>query len=133
MKNNIIDIYSLTPSQEGMYAQYYQNRDTKTYQLQNISEISKAVDLSLLEKSVELLSLRHQVLKSAFTVLKATGAIKQVILETRKPAFTVIKENNNYSEELLNEIVKTRSDFSDDTLTESELDELMNLFDGEEF
>ena len=29
-------------------------------------------------------------------------------------------------------VVKTRSDFSDDTLTASELDELMNLFDGEE-
>ena len=93
MKNNIKDIYSLTPSQEGMYAQYYQNRDTKTYQLQNLSRISKEVDLEILSKSVELLSVRHQVLKSAFTVLKSTGAIKQVILENRKPAFTVISRD----------------------------------------
>ena len=103
--DNIEYINSLTPSQEGMYAQYFQNRDTKTYQLQNMSRISKDVDLSLLEKSVELLSVRHQVLKSAFTVLKSTGAIKQVILENRKPAFTVVTLDEAFSEDTLNTVV----------------------------
>ena len=89
MKNNIKDIYSLTPSQEGMYAQYFQSQGTKTYQLQNVTSISKDVDPEILRKSVELLALRHEVLKTAFVVLKSTGAIKQVILENRHPDVTV--------------------------------------------
>ena len=117
--NNIKDISSLTPSQEGMYAQYFQNRDTKTYQLQNMSRISKDVDLELLGQSVELLSLRHQVLKSAFTVLKSTGAIKQVILENRKPAFTVIKENVNYTKEALDTVVSENTKSSLDLQKDS--------------
>ena len=76
MKSNIKDIYSLTPSQEGLYAQYFQSTDTKTYQLQNVTKIDKRTDLELLRKSVEMRSVRHDVLKSAFTVLKSTGAIK---------------------------------------------------------
>ena len=63
MNSNIKDVYGLTPSQEGIYAQYFQSTDTKTYQLCNLCKISKAVDLETLEKSVELLSLRHEVLK----------------------------------------------------------------------
>ena len=102
--NNIIDIYSLTPSQEGIYAQYFQNKSTQTYQLQSVIKIDKNASPELLEKSLELLSVRHRVLKSAFTVLK-TGAIKQVILADRKPEFTVVQQNEAYSQELLDRIV----------------------------
>ena len=106
MKNsNIKDVYSLTPAQEGMFAQCFRNDTTKTYHLQIISRISKAVDLTVLEKSVEFLSLRHPVLKTAFTILKSTGAIKQVILENRKPEFTVLEFDESFSEEALNKIV----------------------------
>ena len=106
MNNNIKDIYSLTPSQEGVYAQYFQRRDTKTYQLQNLCRINKEADLDKLQKSVELLSARHQVLKTAFTVLKSTGAIKQVILQNRKPKFTVITQDEPYTEEVLKKIIE---------------------------
>ena len=104
MNNNIKDIYPLTPSQEGMYAQYFRNTDTKTYHLQNLSRINKGTDIERLKKSVELLSLRHQVLKSAFTVLKS-GAIKQVILQNRIPEFTVIGKEEPYSQAVLEETV----------------------------
>ncbi len=104
--DDIKDIYSLTPSQEGMYAQYFQSTDTKTYQLQNVCRINKETDLDKLQKSIELLSVRHQVLKSAFTVLKSTGAIKQVILESRKPSFTVLSQDEPFTQEALNELVK---------------------------
>ena len=119
MNSNIIDIYSLTPSQEGMYAQYFQNQDTKTYQLQNISRISKDVDLKLLEKSVELLSVRHQVLKSAFTVLKSTGAIKQVILENRKPFFAIVSLDESFSQEALDKAVEENTKSALDLQTDS--------------
>ena len=49
-----------------------------------------------------------------------------------------MREFKNKIEELVNactmtdSVIKTRSDFSDDELTENELDELMDLFDWEE-
>ena len=105
MKSNIKDIYSLTPSQEGLYAQYFQSTETKTYQLQSLTRINKETNLELISKSVELLSLRHEVLKSAFTVLKSTGAIKQVILDNRKPEFSIITKDESYNQETLDKLV----------------------------
>ena len=120
MNSNIKDIYSLTPSQEGIYAQYFQNADSKTYHLQNLFRISRETDLSLLEKSVELLSLRHEVLKTAFTVLKSTGAIKQVILENRKPKFSILSQGEPFSQNVLDKIIdedkKTPLDLQKDSL-----------------
>ncbi|MBQ3135945.1 MAG: amino acid adenylation domain-containing protein [Clostridia bacterium] len=106
MNSNIKDIYGLTPSQEGIYTQYFQNTDTKTYQLKSLYEISKKVDLSVFEQSVELLSFRHRTLKTAFTVLKSTGAIKQVILENRKPCFETIRKEEPFSPLLLDNILR---------------------------
>ncbi len=105
MNSNIKDVYSLTPSQEGIYAGYFQSSDTKTYHLQSLCRISNATDLNMLKKSVELLALRHQVLKTAFTVLKSTGAIKQVVLENRKPEFSIIRQDEPFSEMALNRII----------------------------
>ncbi len=105
MKSNIKDVYSLTPSQEGMYAQYFQSADTKTYHFQNLCRISKETDLDILKKSVELLSHRHQILKTAFTVLKSTGAIKQVILENRKPKFSILPQGELFSQSALDNII----------------------------
>ncbi len=102
--NSIEDVYALTPSQEGIYAQYFQSTDTKTYQLQNLCRISKEADLEMLKKSVDLLSIRHQALKTAFTVLKS-GAIKQVILENRNPEVAVFSYNEPFSQDMLDKLV----------------------------
>ena len=42
---DIKDIYALTPSQKGMYAQYFQSTDTKTYQLQSVCRIEKETSI----------------------------------------------------------------------------------------
>ena len=119
MNSNIKDIYNLTPSQEGIYAQYFRSNNTKTYQLQNLIKIDKNTDLETLRKSVELLSLRHQILKSAFTVLKS-GVIKQVILENRIPEFIVVPYNEPFSQKkldkLINEDSKRTLDLQKDSL-----------------
>ena len=109
MNSNIKDIYNLTPSQEGIYAQYFQSNNTKTYQLQNLIKIDKNTDLEILRKSVELLSLRHQILKSAFTVLKS-GAIKQVILENRTPEIIVVSYNEPFSQDKLDKLINEDSE-----------------------
>ena len=105
MNSNIKDVYGLTPSQEGIYAGYFQSSSTKTYHLQGLCRISKNTDTDLIRKSVELLSLRHPVLKTAFAVLKSTGAVKQVILENRKPEFSILLKNEPYSEMTLDSII----------------------------
>lgn len=105
MKSNIKDIYGLTPSQEGIYVQYFQCDDPKTYHFHTLCKINKEADTELIKKSAELLFLRHQVLKTAITVLKSTGAIKQVILENRQPEFVDVSFNVPFSQEVLDEVI----------------------------
>lgn len=105
MNNNIKDVYGLTPSQEGIYFQYFKNAETKTYQLYYLCSINKETDLDIIKKCVELLSVRHRVLKTAFTVLKSTGVIKQVILENRYPEFSIIRFDGKFSDNSLESIL----------------------------
>ena len=106
MNGNVIkDIYPLTPSQEGIYAQYFRDTSSKTYRLQSLCRISNNADINRIKTSAELLSVRHEVLKTAFTALKSTGAIKQVILENRNAEIRTIKKNINFSESIIKEIV----------------------------
>ena len=106
MNSNIKDIYSLTPAQEGIYIQHFQSGDSKIYHFHSLCEISKEADLNLVKKSVELLFLRHPVLKTAFALLKSTNSIKQVILENRTAEVVVLSHNEPFSQNLLDEIVK---------------------------
>lgn len=103
--SNIEDIYGLTPSQEGMYAQYFQSADSKAYRLQSLCKINKESDFDILAESVELLSLRHRIFRTAFTVLKSSGAIKQVILENRKPIFNIFTKAEPFSQKVLENII----------------------------
>ncbi len=102
---NVRDIYPVTAVQEGIYAQYFRSTDTKTYQLQNVCRISKEADPDLFRKSVALIFLRHPVLNTAFTVLKTTGTIKQVVLANRMPQITIVEREEPFSREALNRII----------------------------
>ena len=106
MNSNIKDVYSLTPAQEGIYIQYLQSDDAKTYHFHTLCEIDKDADLDLLKQSVELLFLRHPILKTAFAVLKSTNTIKQVILENREPEFTVMSQGTAFSQKTLDDIIQ---------------------------
>ncbi len=106
MNNNIKDIYSLTPAQEGIYVQHFQSGDAKIYHFHSLFEIDKDADLNLIKKSIELLFLRHPVLKTAFAFLKSTNVIKQVILENRTAEVTVLSQDKMFSQSVLDEIVK---------------------------
>ena len=116
---NIEDIYSLTASQEGIYAQYFQNTDTKTYHLQNLCRISKDADPDILTKSIDMLSLRHPVLKTAVTTLKTSGNIKQVILSDRKPELRIINIDASFSQDALDKIISDDTDKSLDLKNDS--------------
>ena len=106
MNSNIKDIYSLTPAQEGIYFQYLQIGDAKIYHFHSLCEINREADIDLIKKSVELLFLRHPVLKSAFAFLKSTNSIKQVILENRTAEVVVLSQDKPFSQAVLDEIVE---------------------------
>ena len=112
--SNIIDIYGLTPVQEGIYAQYYQNTDTQAYQLRFLLRMSKEADLSLVRESIGFLALRHDVLKSAFAVSKSTGAVKQVVLQNRVPVFRVLSLNTAFTQKEMEAILAQDSDITFD-------------------
>ncbi len=105
MNSNIKDVYGLTPAQEGIYVQYFQSDDPKTYHFHTLCKINKETNTDMIKKSAELLFLRHQALKTAFTVLKSTGAIKQVILENRQPEFVVLAPDEPFSQKVLDNII----------------------------
>ena len=109
MNSNIKDVYSLTPAQEGIYVQHFQNNDAKTYHFHSLFEISKNSDLNLIKTSIELLLLRHPVLKTAFAVLKSSNTIKQVILENRTAELTVLSHNEPFSQVVLDQIIEEDS------------------------
>lgn len=131
--STIKDIYDLTPSQEGIYAQYFRNPDTRTYRLQNLCRISRTADLEMLGKSVELLSVRHEVLKAAFFALKSTGAIKQVILENRSPEYKVIEKQEAFSQRVLDELVAVEGERAFDLKRDSLFRVIVIDFSDERF
>ena len=76
-------IYPLTPLQEGMlYHNLMDSKDT-SYHLQTCFWVNKQVDLEAVEKSLSLLSQKHETLKTAFVTPKATGKTWQVIVANR--------------------------------------------------
>lgn len=119
-EDNILDIYSAAPLQEGMYAQHFRSDETRSNHIHGASRIGKDTDLATLEKSVELLSCRHPLLKTAVVALKSSGAIKQVVLENRKPEFTVLRLSENYTQNMLDRIIaeerKNTLDLQNDSL-----------------
>ena len=87
--SEIRDVYRLTPVQEGMLAQDKLKKDGALYAVSALLCVSCDFPLTLLQQAVSLLSERHEVLKTAFIVLKSSGAAKQVVLDDREPEFFV--------------------------------------------
>lgn len=103
--SNIVDIYGLTPAQEGIYFQYALNPAGKAYHLQFLLRIKSSVDPEILEKAIDLLPLRHDVLRSAFAISSSTGKVKQVVLKNRGVSFKKIVFDTDEDKKKLEEIV----------------------------
>ncbi|MFB6456888.1 amino acid adenylation domain-containing protein [Chitinophaga sp. Hz27] len=84
-KNNIQKIYPLTAMQEGMlfHAMY---GGTNAYFNQVCYRTSGMLNVSLLEESLDMLSLRHDILRTAFVYEKNERPI-QVVLKNRRIGF----------------------------------------------
>jgi bacitracin synthase 3 len=78
-KQNIQDIYELSPLQEGMYFHYLSDPGACTFVEQVWCRINGPVDMSLLKAAFNALSQRHEVLRTVFNHKKA-GTPLQVVL-----------------------------------------------------
>lgn len=102
--SDILDVYGLTPVQEGMFAQYKMTPDAQLYYVTCLLRISNTLPLSVLRTAVSLLAFRHATLKTAFAVLKSSGQLKQVVLSDREPAFSVLSPDAPYTQSALDDI-----------------------------
>ena len=100
-KKDIKKIYSLTPLQEGMLLSKMRNENDTSYIIQNCFPINHGIDPELMNKSLELLSEKHEVLKTILVVTKSTGKIWQVIPFQRTPNVKFIDIYSEVNENLL--------------------------------
>ncbi|MGO4294288.1 condensation domain-containing protein [Chitinophaga sp. RAB17] len=88
-KNNIQDIYSLTPMQQGMLFHALLHGTTATYFKQKSYRLRASLDVAVVQKSVQELSRRHDVLRAAFIYENQPRPL-QVILREREIGFTYV-------------------------------------------
>lgn len=84
MGSNVKEIYGLTPMQEGMLYHKLMNKESNSYHVQNAFWIEDKIDMECVTHALDLLTEKHEVLKSAFIVPKSTGTPWQTILNERK-------------------------------------------------
>ena len=83
-KNEMIkDIYSLTPMQEGMLFDWISNKHSETYFEQLVMDIDGDIEIDVLDRAINLLIERHDVLRSIFLFEKLNKP-QQVVLNAKK-------------------------------------------------
>ncbi|MBO7564183.1 MAG: amino acid adenylation domain-containing protein, partial [Clostridiales bacterium] len=121
-KGNVSKIYSLTPLQVGMLFHSMEDRESTGYVIQSAYRLEMEMDPETVREALELLSLRYEVLKTAF-IYKGVTEPKQVIYTDRKPevnaesyaGLTEEEKAERYSQ-LLKEDVKRGFDLQEDSL-----------------
>jgi len=82
-KSDIKDIYSLSPMQEGMLFHSLLNNNSEAYFEQTVFEIAGEVDIEKLEKSLNLVIERYDVLRTIF-IYEGVKQPLQFVLKERK-------------------------------------------------
>lgn len=85
-KENISDIYTLTPMQEGMYYFYKLDNHSQAYVQQSSIRFIGEIDLTAVKASLNILFERHDILRTVF-VDNLADRILQVVLKRREINF----------------------------------------------
>ena len=85
---NVSTVYPLSPMQSGLLFESLLNEEDHAYFVQTTYRLRGDWELDSLQRSWELLSQRHEVLRSAF-VHEDTKEPQMVVLQKRPPEFTV--------------------------------------------
>lgn len=101
-KENISDIYTLTPMQEGMYYFYKLDSHSKAYVQQSSIRFNGEIDLTAVKTSLNLLFERHDILRTVF-VDNLADRLLQVVLKNRETTFEYkdFSAEKNIEEKLL--------------------------------
>lgn len=102
MATNIEQFYRLTPLQEGMLFQKLYHSESSEYVIQTCMKIEGNLDLIAAQNSINLLAVKHDVIRTSFFYQKATKP-KQVVLRERKLEFTEVDLSGCKDEEKLAE------------------------------
>ncbi|WP_034862413.1 condensation domain-containing protein, partial [Ruminiclostridium cellobioparum] len=83
--NNKVDmkkIYNLSPMQEGILFHALMDKESDAYLIQNVFYIKGYLDITIFEKSLNIIIERHDILRTSF-VYEFTKNPKQVVMENR--------------------------------------------------
>lgn len=82
-KDNIEDIYSLTPIQKGMYYHNKLDPASTNYHLQEVFKVNKKIESNTIENAANKLLEKYPTLRTSFVTL-SNGNNKQVVLKQRE-------------------------------------------------
>jgi amino acid adenylation domain-containing protein len=82
-KDNISNIYTLSPMQEGMYFHYLYDKSSPAYFIQSSYRINGDLHVQLMEKSLNELFKRYDILRTVFMHKKGKKLFQVVLKESR--------------------------------------------------
>ncbi|HEU4963916.1 MAG TPA: non-ribosomal peptide synthase/polyketide synthase [Bacilli bacterium] len=88
-QEEMADIYSLVPLQEGMLYHYLVNSDTTEYFVQNVFEVTARLNEQTIRQALKLLVMKHEVLQTAVAFEKV-AVPRQVVLKNREAEFVQV-------------------------------------------
>ena len=119
-KPDIQNIYSLTPMQEGMLYNSIAHKGSHAYFEQLSFDVHSEMDVSLLEKSLNAIIQRHEILRSVFNYKKAKRPIQNILKERFANVYyedlTHIDEKENYIKDFKEKDKEKGFDLSRDIL-----------------
>ena len=84
VKDNIENIYELTPLQKGMLFNNLNSINNADYHVQYEIEFNYLIDKKNIEKCIECLFDRYEIFRTSFIATKSMGVPRQVILKHRQ-------------------------------------------------
>lgn len=103
---NVEKIYELTPMQKGMLYTNLSNKQDASYHVQNAFWINENVAIDFINKALELLAYKHEVIRTAFMIASSTKKEWQVVLKNRKIEFEFINEEGSDETEVCYKVKK---------------------------
>lgn len=86
--NNIEAIYGLSPMQKGMLFQNRADAGSSSYHVQSVFWMHHDANIESIASALDLLTQKHEALRTSFVIPQASGEPKQVVLNNRSVDFT---------------------------------------------
>lgn len=98
VRDNIENIYELTPLQKGMLFNYLNNISSSDYHVQYEIDFDYLINKKDIEKCMECLFNRYEMLRTSFVVTKSMGVPRQIVLKYRQPEIHYVSDDISVEE-----------------------------------